>query len=148
MRFNRYDTQGLEFPMAVLMPTLAFVFLAIIGGMLMTRFRFNTRSRKSRLSNDFIKSGQWWGGLFVVSFSMVLVWYLGLFQVSIWTSQLEYRPEPFVLPHIFLERVRSYLRIGGLLLFSAGVLLGGLGQVRFIVRYRGRVEYLVKRSRD
>ena len=148
MHLDRHKSPGVEFFFAALLPALAFVFLAIIGGVLMTRFKFTTRSPKNRFKNDFIKSGRWWGAIFVLIFSIVLVWYISVSQVSTWMSQLEYRATPFVLAHGFLERMRSYLRAGGFLLVGAGVLLAGLGQARFVVRYRGRVEYLVKKSRD
>jgi hypothetical protein len=148
VHLNRHHTGGVELLMAALMPALVFFSLAVIGGILMTRFRFVTKVPRSCLRNDFIKSGRWWGGLFAVSISIVLVWYVCLSQGSIWISQLEDRSTPFILPHMLQEQLRSYFRMAGLLLLGSGVLLGGLGQIRFILRYRGRVSYLVKASRD
>jgi hypothetical protein len=148
IRFNRHEPQGGELLIVALIPALTFVLLSIVGGTLMTRFRFTTRTPKSRLRNDFIKSGQWWGGLFLVSLALVLVWCLSIYQVSFWSSWLESGYAPGGLSYVFQERVRRYLRTSGLLLFGGGVVLGGLGQIRFILRYRGRVEHLLRLSHD
>jgi len=148
IRLNDHKVQGGEFFIVALMPAFTFILLAIIGGILMTRFKFATRTPRSHLRRDFTRSGQWWGGLFVIVLSIVLLWYVSVYQVSIWSSQLESGQIPVGLSHTFLVRVRGYFRTAGLLLFGAGVLLGGLGQIRFILRYRGRVQHFLMLSRD
>lgn len=148
IRLNRHHVKAGEFFMVALMPALSFFLLAIVGGILMTRFKFTTRVPRTHLRNDFIKSGQWWGWGFVLVLSAVLVWYVGLFQVSIWQSQLESVHTTNGFNFLILERVRGYFRTAGVLMLAAGVLLGGLGQIRFILRYRGRVDHFVRLSRD